>query len=197
MANQSRVFRLINNVTGEMIVNSLTSFLMTEKHMEVQSSPTTDGYVLQASQPQDGWKTISGTRLAVTVQLVQMGDNINVIIGEGTWSDKIGAGAVGWFVAWPLAVSAGIGAARQKKLPDEIFAMVEKIIMLGGQQIAVTGAGMALKAGEIACPSCKAINSIDSKFCNQCGAILSNACPSCGADIPSGSKFCPKCGTKI
>ena len=38
------------------------------------------------------------------------GCNLNVTVGQGEWSDKIGAGALGWFIAWPLAVTAGVGA---------------------------------------------------------------------------------------
>ncbi len=35
MANESRAFRLINNVKLEDIVKSVTAFLNVEKHMEV------------------------------------------------------------------------------------------------------------------------------------------------------------------
>ena len=116
MANESRAFHLINGVNLDDIVKSVTSFLNIEKHMEVQSSPTAEGYILQASQPKDAWKTLSGTRLAITVNFVLSGDVLNVMVGEGNWSDKLGAGAVGLFIAWPLAISAGFGAFRQKRL---------------------------------------------------------------------------------
>ena len=54
---------------------------------------------MQASQPKDGWKTLAGMRLALTVQMAVMGDKLNVSIGEGQWSDKIGAGASALFAA--------------------------------------------------------------------------------------------------
>ena len=50
------------------------------------------------------------------MQMIRMDDNLNVTVGQGEWSDKIGAGALGWFIAWPLAVTAGVGA--QRKLAD-------------------------------------------------------------------------------
>lgn len=59
--------------------------------MEVQSTKTTDGYTMQASQPKDGWKTLTGMRLAISVQLTVVGNQLNVTVGEGQWSDKIGA----------------------------------------------------------------------------------------------------------
>ena len=106
--NESRVF-MLNGTDVQKIVTRLEGFFRTEKGMEVQSSETTEGYVMQASQPKDGWKTLTGMRLAVTVQMTVMGNQLNVNIGEGQWSDKIGAGAIGLFVAWPLAITAGMG----------------------------------------------------------------------------------------
>ena len=106
MANESRAFRLTPGLDPEVIVQSVASFCNVEKHMETQYSKTTDGFVLQASQAKDAWKTLSGTRLAITVHFMIVNDVLNVTVGEGQWSDKLGAGAIGMFVAWPLAASA-------------------------------------------------------------------------------------------
>lgn len=197
MANQSKSFRMTPGLELEEIVGSVEAYLRGEKYMETQSSATTDGFVLQASQPKDGWKTISGTRLAITVQFMQVSDVLNVTIGEGQWSDKLGAGAIGWFVAWPLAITAGLGAVRQKKLPAEIFAEIEKIIMLGGRQIAINGAGAKVKEGMIVCPSCKTQNNAGFKFCKKCGARLQNNCPDCGYPLAPDAHFCTNCGKKL
>ena len=128
--SESRVF-MLNGTNVQSVVTRLESFFKTEKGMDVQSSQTTDGYVMQASQPKDGWKTLTGMRLAVTVQMAVMENGLNVTVGEGQWSDKIGAGAIGLFVAWPLAITAGMGAFKQKKLPAEIFQVIENCIMSG------------------------------------------------------------------
>lgn len=114
--NESRVF-MLNGTEVSQIVTRLENFFRTEKGMEVQSSQTTDGYVMQASQPKDGWKTLTGMRLALTVQMAVMGDKLNVSIGEGQWSDKIGAGAIGLFVAWPLAIPARRSPAVRTRAP--------------------------------------------------------------------------------
>lgn len=51
---------------------------------------------------------------------------------------------------------------------------------------------------KIKCPACGALNAEKSKFCNECGAKLSNpVCPNCGSEIEPGKKFCSECGTKI
>ena len=194
--NESRVF-MLNGTEVSQIVVRLENFFRTEKGMEVQSSRTTDGYVMQASQPKDGWKTLTGMRLAITVQMAVMGDRLNVSIGEGQWSDKIGAGAIGLFVAWPLAITAGMGALKQKKLPGEVFQAIENTIMTGGQPVVVTGAGQTVAAGMTVCPNCKAQLSVDAKFCDHCGTKLSRKCPRCGADVKQNSAFCSECGEKL
>lgn len=194
--NESRVF-MLNGTEVSGIVTRLENFFRTEKGMEVQSSQTTDGYVMQASQPKDGWKTLTGMRLAIAVQMAVMGDKLNVSIGEGQWSDKIGAGAIGLFVAWPLAITAGMGALKQKKLPGEVFQVIENTIIAGGQPVVVTGAGQTVAAGMIVCPNCKTQLSADSKFCDRCGTRLGRKCPNCGADVKQNSVFCSECGEKL
>lgn len=194
--NESRVF-MLNGTDMQKIVTRLEGFFRTEKGMEVQSSETTEGYVMQASQPKDGWKTLTGMRLAITVQMAVMGDKLNVSIGEGQWSDKIGAGAIGLFVAWPLAITAGMGAFKQKKLPGEVFQVIETTIMTGGQPVVVTGAGQTVAAGMTVCPNCKTQLSADAKFCDRCGTRLGRKCPNCGADVKQNSVFCSECGQKL
>ena len=194
--NETRVF-MLNGTQVKDIVTRLEGFFRTEKGMDVQSSQTTDGYVMQASQPKDGWKTLTGMRLAVTVQMAVAGDQLNVSIGEGQWSDKIGAGAIGLFVAWPLAITAGMGAYKQKKLPSEVFQVIENTIMTGGQPVVVSGAGQTVADGMTLCPSCKAQLAPGSKFCNRCGAKLGQKCPNCGAEITADSAFCSECGVKL
>ena len=197
MANESRSFRLPQGITLENIVRAVESFCNIEQSMETQSSPTTDGYVLQASQPKDGWKTISGTRLAITVHFMLVNDVLNVTVGEGQWSDKIGAAAIGWFVAWPLALTAGFGAYKQKKLPSQIFNVIEKAILSGGQQFVINGAGPVVSENMVVCPNCKAQNPAGSKFCFNCGTMLKSTCPDCGFNLAPGSNFCPNCGKKL
>lgn len=194
--SESRVF-VLNGITVQAVAARLENFFRSEKGMEVQSSQTTDGYVMQASQPKDGWKTLTGMRLAVTVQMAVMENHLNVTVGEGQWSDKIGAGAIGLFIAWPLAITAGMGAFKQKKLPAEIFQVIENCIMTGGQPVVVNGAGTAVTPGMMLCPNCHTQIPNGSKFCNHCGTRLNNKCPNCGADIIDGSAFCASCGQKL
>ena len=83
-------------------------------------------------------------KLATTVELTVNGTQLNVTLGEGQWADKLGAGAVGLFLLWPLAVTAGIGAYKQKKLPSEIFEVVYRCTM--GEPTSFRTAGVPVNA---------------------------------------------------
>ncbi len=195
---ETKVFRLLNGVTSETLCDAVEGFLRDTKAMIVQSGKTVEGYFIQGKQESDGWKKISGTDLAISVQIFQSGDVINVTVGYGKWSDKIGAGALGWFVAAPLAITAVFGAMKQKKLPQEIFDFMEKFILSGGQSVAVGLSGTKkLSDDEMSCPCCKAINPKGTKFCCNCGTKLLKQCPGCGTDVADGIKFCPECGQAL
>ena len=169
----------------------------------MQGAQTGDGYVLQCRQEKDGWKTVTGMRLATTVQMTLSGDTLNVTIGAGEWSDKIGAGVAGLVLFWPLAVTAGIGAYKQKKLPDEIFRVIENCLMSGGAQPAAQPFAAAPVAtapvAKTICPACGAELAAGSRFCNLCGAKLEEkpVCKGCGAPLSPGSRFCPQCGKAV
>ena len=92
---ESRVFEL-NQVTAEQVLEAVTTFLRGEKGMEVQSVATPNGYLIQAAQA-DTLRTLSGMKLATTVELTVNGTQLNVTLGEGQWADKLGAGAIGAF----------------------------------------------------------------------------------------------------
>lgn len=181
---ESRVFEL-NQATAEQVLEAVTTFLRGEKSMEVQSVATPNGYLIQAAQA-DTLRTLSGMKLATTVELTVNGTQLNVTLGEGQWADKLGAGAVGLFLLWPLAVTAGIGAYKQKKLPSEIFEVVYRCTM--GEPTSFRTAGVPVNAAPTApagavCPQCGAQIFANARFCSACGAKLQTVCPGCGFDI--------------
>lgn len=200
----SRVFSL-NASSVEAVCEQLEGFLRTEKKMEVQSAPVDGGFLLQAGQPKDVLRSISGMRIATNVQLSASGDELTVTIGEGQWMDKLGVGAVGVFFLWPLAITAGIGAYKQKMLPSEIFDFISRTLGSQGTPAAFTAAPSPAGAPaqssapftSISCPQCGAKLSADSKFCNKCGAKIKSTCPGCGAAVTPGSKFCSQCGQPL
>ena len=76
------------------------------------------------------------------------------------------------FLFLPLLLQrAAYGAVKQSRLPEEIFAEIEKFIVYGGNSVVVSMGGR-LKENEIDCPVCKAKNPKGQKFCKECGAKL-------------------------
>lgn len=195
---ETKVFKLLNDVTTEMIGDAVEGFLRDTKGMTTQAGQTTEGYFVQGKQESDGWKKLSGMDQAISVQIFQSGDVINVTAGFGKWSDKVGAGVVGSLLFAPLAVTAAIGAFSQKKLPQEIFDVIEKFILSGGQSamVGVTG-GKRITEDKVACKNCQTLNPKGTKFCTNCGTKLTMQCPSCGAELQGNAKFCPECGNPV
>ncbi len=210
MANETRIFRIPPNMPVQAVASHVDHYLRANQGLQVQGASNGEECVLQCRQEKDGWKTVSGMRLATTVQITRTApDNINVTIGISEWSDKIGAGVAGMLLFWPLAVTAGIGAYKQKKLPEEIFRCIENYLISStrpGQAPQQNASGFApnqqaeaqAQPPALICPSCQTVCAPGSRFCNLCGAPLTKqTCPSCGEDITAGSKFCPHCGKPL
>lgn len=180
--------------------------------MVSNGGPAEGGYFVQAKDADDGWKKISGMTKAIQIQLLKADNNVIVNCGFGNWSDKVGAGVIGWFLFAPLAVTAIVGSVKQNKLPDEVFMEIERFIMMGGNSI-VASVGSRIEDNEVVCPNCKTRNPKGQNFCKQCGATIADqdtkfcpqcgspvdtapVCGSCGAPLSEDTLFCPKCGAK-
>ena len=123
---ESKVFRLPEGIDASSVGKEVENFLRSNKNLTTEGTKTPDGYFVQAKEPEgSGWKQLAGMTMAIQVQVVEISDTITVNIGNGKWSDKVGAGAVGVVLFAPLAVTAAVGAYNQKKLPGEIFDHIE------------------------------------------------------------------------
>lgn len=192
----SRTFNLLNGITAEKLGEHLISWFQMSKNMESNGGPAEGGYFVQARDRDDGWKKVSGMTKAIQVQILKADNSVVVNCGFGNWSDKVGAGVIGWFIFAPLAVTAIVGSVKQKKLPAEIYAEIERFIMMGGNSV-IASVGPMLNAGEVICPNCKTKNIKGQNFCKACGQKLSVTCPNCGSAVDNDTKFCPQCGTAV
>ncbi len=190
----SRLFQKSDRITLENIGRSVENMLRA-KGMTVQGGKAGQGYIVQAKDA-DSWKTISGMSTALEVQISDSGNGILVNIGNAKWSDKVGAGVVGAFIFAPLAVTAILGSVKQKKLPEEIFAHIERFIVSGGRELYLGTDFANASAGNRICPHCGSENPVDQSFCSSCGKALNTECPGCGRAVPLGTVYCPHCGCK-
>ena len=90
---ESRVFRKAEGITIEGIGRSVQNFLRSSKGLVVQGGKAGEGYVVQAKEA-DSWKKVAGMSSAIEVQISDTGSGILVNIGNGQWSDKVGAGVL-------------------------------------------------------------------------------------------------------
>ena len=196
---ESKVFRLPDGIDATSVGKEVENFLRSDKNLTTEGTKTPDGYFVQAKEPEgSGWKQLAGMTMAIQVQIVEISDTITVNIGNGKWSDKVGAGAVGVVLFAPLAVTAAVGAYNQKKLPGEIFDHVEKFLLGGGNSVMMTSFGAnAAHENEVICPNCNSVNDKTKKFCSNCGSPLTASCPNCGANVPLDTKFCSECGSPM
>lgn len=192
----SRTFNLLNGVTVEKLGEHLIAWFQTTKNMVSNGGPAEGGYFVQAKDADDGWKKISGMTKAIQIQLLKADNNVIVNCGFGNWSDKVGAGVIGWFLFAPLAVTAIVGTVKQNQLPNEVFAEIERYIMMGGNSV-ISSIGSVLGEGEIVCPKCRTKNSKGQKFCKECGEKLMRVCAGCGNPVDKDTKFCPQCGAPV
>jgi hypothetical protein len=78
------------------------------------------GELLQIKK-RGGWRDFVGMATSLNIVFYQSGDTLTVQIGSGKWVDKAAVGTVSLFILWPLAVTVGLGAWEQMKMPEKIF----------------------------------------------------------------------------
>ena len=68
------------------------------------------------------WRELVGMATSLNVVFHAGEENtLTVEIGAGKWIDKAAVGTVSLLILWPLAITAGIGAWEQMKMPENIF----------------------------------------------------------------------------
>jgi len=91
------------------------------ENFNCQQLQTEDGGILLQIAKAGNWRKFIGMSTALNVVFRQMGNSLTVDIGAGRWIDKAAVGTVSLFILWPLAVTAGIGAWQQMKMPERIY----------------------------------------------------------------------------
>jgi hypothetical protein len=112
------------------LIASTRSWLAGEG-FKCQKLQTADGGTLLQIERVGGWRKFVGMSTALNIVLHQVENTVNVEIGAGRWVDKATTGAVAYFILWPLAVTAGIGAWQQLKMPERIFGHIGKFLASG------------------------------------------------------------------
>ena len=112
----------------EGLIASTISMLTFEdyKHQKID---TVEGEIVVQVEKKGGFGKLVGLSSALNIMFKQVDDvTLNVEIGAGRWMDKAIVGAISLVALWPLAITAGIGAWRQSKLPGRIFLHITEFL---------------------------------------------------------------------
>ena len=129
--NNGNIYTLPAGITVNDTAVNLKRYLMREENMEVQILKLeNDSYFVQGRTRGGKLKQWAGLDKIVSVKLTPVGESSMIVeIGGGKWKDKVFSGAVGWFVAWPFAVTTVIGAYKQGTMPRKVIDNIESFLV--------------------------------------------------------------------
>ena len=108
---------------AQQLINQVKSWLDSEG-FDTQQVSADDQSLLVQIKKRGGWRDFVGMATSLNILFHQSDDTLTVEIGAGKWVDKAAVGTVSLFILWPLAITAGMGAWEQMKMPDRIFDFV-------------------------------------------------------------------------
>lgn len=108
---------------AQQLINQVKSWLDSEG-FDTQQVSADDQSLLVQIKKRGGWRDFVGMATSLNILFHQSDDTMTVEIGAGKWVDKAAVGTVSLFILWPLAITAGMGAWEQMKMPDRIFDFV-------------------------------------------------------------------------
>ena len=123
---QSKSFPCPSSRFSELITS--TQRWLSREEFKCQKLQTADGGTLLQIEKVGGWRKFVGMSTALNILFHQVENTVNVEIGAGRWIDKATTGAFAYFILWPLAVTAGIGAWQQMKMPERVLEHIAKFL---------------------------------------------------------------------
>ncbi len=102
------------------IISEVRSWLNSQD-FDTQQMGTDDDSLLLQIKKRGSWRDLVGMATSLNIVFHSGDDTLIVEIGAGKWIDKAAVGTVSLFILWPLAITAGMGAWEQMKMPDRIF----------------------------------------------------------------------------
>jgi hypothetical protein len=125
--SQTKSFHCPQNLRNQLI-SSIESWLTGENFNVQKLKIEEDNSTLLQVEKKGGWRRFVGMSTALNIIFRQETDYLNVEIGAGRWIDKGVVGAVSLVVLWPLAVTAGVGAWQQSKMPERVYSHIHDFL---------------------------------------------------------------------
>jgi hypothetical protein len=105
------------------VITDVRSWLEAQGFDCQQMNTDTVAILLQIKK-HGGWRDFVGMATSLNIVFSHAGDVLTVEVGAGKWLDKAAVGTISMFIMWPLAVTAGLGAWEQMKMPDKVFSYI-------------------------------------------------------------------------
>jgi len=94
---------------------------LNSQDFDTQQMGTDEDSLLLQIKKRGSWRDLVGMATSLNIVFHTGDDTLIVEIGAGKWVDKAAVGTVSLFILWPLAITAGMGAWEQMKMPERIF----------------------------------------------------------------------------
>ena len=102
------------------LIGDVRGWLNSQDFDTQQVNTDTDSVLLQVKK-RGSWRDLVGMATSLNIVFHTGDETLTVEIGAGKWVDKAAVGTVSLFILWPLAITAGMGAWEQMKMPERIF----------------------------------------------------------------------------
>ncbi|MBR2810436.1 MAG: zinc ribbon domain-containing protein [Solobacterium sp.] len=195
----NRTYKLLSGETVQSAAYALAEWLDREKGMITQTMRSKKGYIVECKGDAAAeWTKYIGADAALSIDLSQFNDELEVTIFVEKLREKAGIAAVGAIFLHPLLVTSAVGGLRQMVLMSDIFNWIEKNLAV--EMVKEEPPTRTTNTFQTICPSCGAVNKEGSHYCRSCGASLIQekvCCPTCGETLDGDEAFCPHCGTKL
>jgi molybdopterin converting factor small subunit len=112
------------NVSG--VIANVKGWLESEGFDSQKMSTENQSLLIQIKKRGE-WRDWVGMSTTLNILFQHSEDILTVKIGAGKWLDKAAAGAVGMLLLAPLAITAGIGAWEQMKMPEKVFDYIGRL----------------------------------------------------------------------
>jgi hypothetical protein len=198
-------YELGSDFNCNVFINAIGQYLNTKYNTETQVLGTHNDVTIQIRE-KSVVKKLTGMSSAFTIHVKVDGKILLIEEGTAKWLNKLATAGIGALIFLPLIATAGIGVFLQDKMIKDVSDFVHEYLEQNGHTLIYTYAeDQNQNTGSIEesteskgkCPNCGISVSINSKFCNDCGAALFKKCAKCNTDSPMNYKFCNVCGNNL
>ena len=162
-------YKLCNDFDNKKFINSIYQFINANYDAEIQVLGPPEDAVIQIRE-RGIVKKITGMSSAITVHTRVEGDTLFIEEGKAEWMNKIVSAGIGALIFLPLVALPGIGAYMQDKMIKDVSFFISGYLERNGLTL-ISPYAEPTEPKKI-CPACNAENSVDFKYCRECGKSL-------------------------